>query len=215
LIESRRTRGAAPLAMFLAMLAACAPGDRDRERVEPATDPRAGTAGTDTLERADRDPRELSLEISISARELYVYRDGERSETHPVAVGQDEYPTPTGDYRIDRVIWNPEWVPPDSEWAADREDKAPGDPDNPLGPAQIVFDMPYSIHGTNQPESLGRAASHGSVRVSNEVVTELARKLMEAGGEIRPDEWYRDTRRNPTEMREVTLRDPVPLTIRD
>src|SRR5690606_20600861 len=39
----------------------------------------------------------LRLEIDVSERELRVYEDGELVETHPVAVGSAEYPTPTGD----------------------------------------------------------------------------------------------------------------------
>jgi murein L,D-transpeptidase YcbB/YkuD len=156
---------------------------------------------------------ELRLEISLAERELRVYRGERVVETHPVAIGQAEYPTPPGTYRIDEVVWNPEWIPPDSEWAEDRERKAPGDPDNPLGQAQLVFQRPYSIHGTDEIGSLGRAASHGSVRVSNEVATQLARMAMEAGGAARSEEWYRDAQEQRTQERTVMLPRPIPLRI--
>ena len=58
----------------------------------------------------------------------------------------------------------------------------PGDPENPLGRAQLVYSPPNTIHGTNAPESVGQAVSHGSIRVTNEVAMELAREVMEAGG---------------------------------
>jgi murein L,D-transpeptidase YcbB/YkuD len=155
----------------------------------------------------------LRLEISLAERELRVYRGERVVETHPVAIGQEEYPTPPGTYRIDEVVWNPEWIPPDSEWAEDRERKAPGDPDNPLGHAQLVFQRPYSIHGTRDTGSLGRAASHGSVRVSNEVATQLARMAMEAGGAARSEDWYREAQAQRTQERTVMLPQPIPLRI--
>ncbi|CAN5656737.1 hypothetical protein BH23GEM7_BH23GEM7_38080 [soil metagenome] len=156
---------------------------------------------------------DLRLELSQSERELYVYIDGERVATHPVAVGQPEYPTPTGQYGIHRVDWNSDWTPPDSDWSADREHKEPGDPDNPMGRARILYKGSYSIHGTDVIESLGEAASHGSIRVANEVAMELARLIMEYGGAARSESWYEEARVNPTEMRQVSIPDPVPLVI--
>jgi lipoprotein-anchoring transpeptidase ErfK/SrfK len=83
-------------------------------------------------------------------------------------------------------VWNPRWVPPREEgWAEDEKVSEPGAPDNPLGRAQLVYDAPRSIHGTDEPESLGKAASHGSIRVANSVATKLARMVMEAGGPAR------------------------------
>jgi murein L,D-transpeptidase YcbB/YkuD len=155
----------------------------------------------------------LRLEIDQSARELHVYLDGERIATHEIAVGEEEYPTPTGEFAIHQVDWNPDWTPPDSDWSADREFKEPGDPDNPMGRARLSYEGAYSIHGTEALESLGTAASHGSVRVANEVAMELARLVMEYGGAAREESWYAEARANPTEMREVRIPTPVPLVI--
>lgn len=156
----------------------------------------------------------LRLEIDVSERELRVYEGAELVETHPVAVGTSEYPTPTGSYSITQVVWNPEWIPPDSPWAEEEPPAAPGDPDNPLGRAQLVFDLPYTIHGTEDTGSLGKAASHGSVRVSNRVIVDLARRTMEAGGAPRPESFYDEVRRRRTEKRVIDLPQPVPLEIR-
>jgi len=111
-------------------------------------------------------------------------------------------------------VWNPEWIPPDSARAEDEEPPAPGDPDDPLGRAQLVFDLPYTIHGTDDTGSLGKAESHGSVRVSNRVIAELARRTMEAGGAARPESFYDEVDRRRTEKRVVELPRPVPLEIR-
>lgn len=157
----------------------------------------------------------LRLEISLADRRLYVYEDDQRVETHPVAIGQPEYPTPTGEYTISQVVWNPEWIPPDSPWAEEEESKAPGEEGNPLGRAQLVFNMPYTIHGTDDLDSLGKAESHGSIRVSNDVAISLGRRVMEAGGAHRPEGWVDEVLANPTEKQVVDLPSPVPLTIHE
>jgi lipoprotein-anchoring transpeptidase ErfK/SrfK len=158
---------------------------------------------------------DLRLEVDISARELHVYRNDRQVETHPVAVGTEEWPTPTGEWTIGQVVWNPRWIPPAQEWAEGEEEKEPGDPENPLGRAQLVYSPPNSIHGTIAPESLGQAASHGSIRVSNEVAMSLARMVMEAGGAQRDEAWYRRVRENRTERQDVSIPNPVPIRVRE
>jgi lipoprotein-anchoring transpeptidase ErfK/SrfK len=161
-----------------------------------------------------QDPQgEMSIEVDLSARELYVYRGGQRVETHQVAIGSSEWPTRTGEWTIEEVVFNPRWVPPEEEWAEDEDEVEPGDPENPLGKAQLVYDRPRSIHGTNAPESIGQAVSHGSIRVRNEVAVELARKVMQAGGATNGDDQIRQAEQNPTQSYTVNLTRPVPIRV--
>ena len=111
------------------------------------------------------------------------------------------------------MVWNPRWIPPEEEWAEDEEVSEPGDPDNPLGHAQLVYRAPNSIHGTNEPSSLGKAVSHGSIRVSNDVATKLAREVMEAGGAGKDEAWYRSARENRKERRDVAIPNPIPIRV--
>jgi lipoprotein-anchoring transpeptidase ErfK/SrfK len=105
---------------------------------------------------------------------------GDTIAQHAIAVGSAEWPTRTGQWTIGQVVLNPEWIPPTEEsWAKDADTSAPGDPNNPLGVAQLVYDLPRSIHGTNDPSSIGKAVSHGSIRATNEAVIALATLLME------------------------------------
>jgi lipoprotein-anchoring transpeptidase ErfK/SrfK len=156
---------------------------------------------------------DMRIEVNLAARELHVYRGGQRVATHGVAVGSEEWPTPTGEWSIGQVIFNPRWVPPDQEWAEDEEISEPGDPDNPLGRVQLVYDPPNSIHGTNAPESIGQAVSHGSIRVTNDVGEQLARQVMEAGGAHRDEAFFERARNNRTERVEVVIPDPVPISV--
>ena len=158
-------------------------------------------------------PPDLRLEVNVAERELYVYRNDQRIATHPVAVGTSEWPTRTGEWTIGQVVFNPRWTPPEEEWAKDEEVKEPGASDNPLGRAQLVYDAPRSIHGTNEPESLGKAASHGSIRIANSVAVQLARMVMESGGAGKDEAWYQNVRSNRKERVEVAIPNPIPIRV--
>lgn len=156
----------------------------------------------------------IRLEVSVSERQLRVFEGDEVVRSYPVAVGKAKYPTPRGRFAIRRMIWNPRWVPPDSEWAKDETAKEPGDPENPMGKVKIFFREPdYYIHGTDAEESLGRAASHGCVRMANSDAVELARLVMEHGGENRPPSWFKRIINFVRSTQEVRLSQPVPLRI--
>ena len=154
------------------------------------------------------------LEVDLSRRELYVYEGKELRHTYPVAIGKEGHRTPTGDMTIDRIIWNPDWVPPDSEWARDATRKAPGEPGNPMRGAKLFFRYPaYYIHGTNEPETLGEPASHGCLRMRTADVEQLAEWVQKAGGADRGERWFDQVRAMDTEMREVELPRAVPIEI--
>jgi hypothetical protein len=210
-------------ALAAAMLALGACGGND-EGAEPAGGGSAQTAPAQTVQVDSQQaqpapapalpPPDLRLEVNVAERELYVYRNDQRIATHPVAVGTSEWPTRTGEWTIGQVIFNPRWTPPtDESWAKDEEVKEPGAADNPLGRAQLVYDAPRSIHGTNEPESLGKAESHGSIRIANDVAVRLARMVMEAGGASRDESFFQQVRDNRRERVEVAIPNPIPIRV--
>jgi len=153
----------------------------------------------------------LRLVADLSARELHVYQGGSRTDSYPISVGKPGHETPTGEFSIHKIDWNPDWTPPDSEWAEGRTPKDPGEAGNPMGRVRMIYKPPYSIHGTDDLDSLGQAESHGSIRMANSDIIELARRVMAAGGEDRSSEWYERVHEDRTTMYEVELPDPVPL----
>lgn len=156
----------------------------------------------------------VRLEVDLSERTLSVYHGGELMNQFDVAVGEPEHPTPEGSFGIDRIIWNPDWVPPNVEWAEDETRTAPDDPDNPMVGAKLFFKYPdYYIHGTDAPHTLGSAASHGCIRMNPADVKNLGEFVQEHGGESRSDAWYERVQRNDHSKHEVTLPDPVSLKI--
>ena len=168
-----------------------------------------GAAGTISFEDAA-----VRMRIDISERKLYVEQNGSVIESYNVAVGTSEHPTPRGSYSVRRMIWNPRWVPPDSDWAKDEKVREPGDPKNPMGRVKIFFREPtYYIHGTNAESSIGTAASHGCVRMLNKDVIELARLLIDTtGAPIEPGLIQRLINR-VRQTREVRLHEAVPLRV--
>jgi lipoprotein-anchoring transpeptidase ErfK/SrfK len=179
----------------------------------------AGLAFASSRPAAETDPisfdvATLRMRIDLSERKLYVEENGDVIGSYNVAVGTAQHPTPRGSFSVRRVIWNPRWVPPESEWAKDERPREPGDPKNPMGRVKIFFQEPdYYIHGTNAEASIGTAASHGCVRMLNGDVIEVAKLLMDHGdAPIEPGLIQRLINR-VRQTREVRLADPVPLRI--
>ena len=154
------------------------------------------------------------IEVDLNARQLRVFDGPNQVGSYRVAVGSKEWPTQTGEWSITQVVWNPEWVPPkDEAWAEAKDPKKPGAPDNPLGRAQLVYDPPRTIHGTNEPQSIGKAVSHGSIRLANADVVKLARQLMEVTGVGKDESWYRRVQQRRTEKMVVDLPQRVPIRV--
>ena len=158
----------------------------------------------------------IRLVVDISERKLYIYHGGELRNTLDVAVGEPEHRTPKGAFTINRIIWNPAWVPPpNAEWAEDETKKAPNDPENPMVGAKLFFEYPdYYIHGTDTLQTLGTAASHGCIRMNPVDVMNLAELVQEHGGKSRSDAWYERVQRDDSDKHKVTLSDPISVEIR-
>ncbi len=120
--------------------------------------------------------------VNTRARALfYVDRPG-IAIRYGVAVGKEGFDW-AGVATIGRKLEWPTWTPPAqmirrkpelAEWA----DGMPGGPDNPLGARALYLfannrDTLFRIHGTNEPWSIGTAASSGCIRMLNEEVSDL------------------------------------------
>ncbi|CAN5499154.1 hypothetical protein BH18ACT16_BH18ACT16_09510 [soil metagenome] len=115
------------------------------------------------------------LLVRIGENKLYLYNDGEITNSWPVATGQPEYMTPTGLYSVTEKRYLPTWVNPAPDtWGADLPTEIPPGPGNPLGVRALNWSAPaIRFHGTEATYSLGYNASHGCVRMSNAEVTQL------------------------------------------
>lgn len=81
---------------------------------------------------------------------------------------------------------------------------------------KIFFQEPdYYIHGTDDVESLGSAASHGCLRMDPTEIAGLAKLIMEHGGQPRGENWFWRILHSRRQEQVVYLDNPVSLTIAD
>ena len=105
----------------------------------------------------------MRIVVDLSKRQLVVYRRGKPVLRATVAVGAPATPTPTGRYYVNQRL-------------------IASDPYGPWGPGAVGISAfsdvlqewsqggPIAIHGTNDPSSIGRAVSHGCIRLHNSVL---------------------------------------------
>jgi len=159
----------------------------------------------------------LELRADLRARILTASQGGSTLRTYSIAIGQPKYPTPPGIYMIRKIVWNPSWKPPPgSDWAKGKTEKGPGDPGNPMKVVKIFFKEPdYYIHGTDDVESLGGAESHGCLRMDPGEVADLAKMVMEHGGQPRGENWFWRVIHFRRQEQVVYIDEPVSLVISD
>jgi lipoprotein-anchoring transpeptidase ErfK/SrfK len=121
-----------------------------------------------------------TIVVWVDRNRLELY-DGFRVErTYDVATAKPGYVTPTGVWTIWDKRENPTWYNPALDsWGADLPAVVPGGPGNPMGTRAIYIDAPglIRIHGTTDPSSIGRYASHGCIRMHNEDVEDLFERI--------------------------------------
>jgi lipoprotein-anchoring transpeptidase ErfK/SrfK len=156
---------------------------------------------------------ELRLVVDRSERKVHVRRGDAVIMTRDVAVGKPGHATPLGSWEFTQVDINPDWTPPDSDWSRDAEYTPPGHADNPMGRARLIFNRPYSIHGTDALQSLGKAASHGSIRIANDHAIEIAELLLREGGSWQGNAWFHSMLADPTVMHQIELTNPIPIEV--
>jgi lipoprotein-anchoring transpeptidase ErfK/SrfK len=116
------------------------------------------------------------LVISIPDRKIALIEDGRVVKVYPVAVGKASTPSPYGTFHIASRVVNPTWYHPGKV-------VGPG-PANPLGTRWMGLGFKgYGIHGTNRPSSIGKAASHGCIRMRIADVEALF-ALVQVGDEV-------------------------------
>ena len=115
------------------------------------------------------------IEVDLSERRIDFFRNGRRILRTRAAIGKAGTPTPVGSYYVNQRL-------------------LAGDPSGPFGPGAIGISAfspvltgwtqggPIAIHGTNNPSSIGTAASYGCLRIENR----LARRMLYANPEGTP-----------------------------
>ncbi len=97
--------------------------------------------------------------MSLEDHKLALVEDGRVKRVYAVAVGKPATPSPVGTFTISRRVKNP-------TYHHDGKTVLPG-PGNPVGTRWMGLSIKgFGIHGTNEPKSIGKAASHGCIRMA-------------------------------------------------
>jgi lipoprotein-anchoring transpeptidase ErfK/SrfK len=104
--------------------------------------------------------------VSLEDRRLALVEDGKVKRVYTVAVGKPSTPSPVGTFTIGRRAMNPTY--------SHNGRVVPPGPNNPVGTRWMGLSIHgYGIHGTNEPNSIGKAASHGCIRMAKADLEEL------------------------------------------
>jgi len=99
-----------------------------------------------------------TIVVSLADRRLALLEDGVVARVYPVAVGKDTTPSPTGTFTIVTRVTDPTYY--------HNGKVIPAGPESPVGTRWMGLSQKgYGIHGTNEPRSIGKAASHGCIRM--------------------------------------------------
>ncbi|MGE5321693.1 MAG: L,D-transpeptidase [Actinomycetota bacterium] len=116
------------------------------------------------------DEHRREIIISIPDRRLALLEDGKLIRTYPIAVGTRWTPSPEGEFTIINHAVNPVYRHKGKEILPGKN--------NPLGDRWMGLSLKgYGIHGTNVPSSIGKAASHGCLRMARSDVEDLYNRV--------------------------------------
>jgi lipoprotein-anchoring transpeptidase ErfK/SrfK len=120
--------------------------------------------------------------VDTDARYLYFVLPGGEAIRYGIAVGEEAMAW-SGIATVGRMAEWPAWVPTEGEIERLTVPNyvSPG-PQNPMGARALYLfegnkDTLYRIHGTNQPEYIGQAISSGCIRMTNEDVIDLYKRV--------------------------------------
>jgi lipoprotein-anchoring transpeptidase ErfK/SrfK len=113
--------------------------------------------------------------VRTKANVLYLVLDGNSAVQYRVATAKKGFEW-RGQHRVSSKTTWPDWRPPEEmrKRRPELPDYMAGGPENPLGARALYLGSSiYRIHGTNEPKSIGKAASSGCIRMLNGDVSEL------------------------------------------
>ena len=113
------------------------------------------------------------IELDKGRKQLRALGENDRLlAVYPATIGSKSRPAPTGELKVTGVAKNPKYTyNPEYKFEGVKTDKPfdikPG-PNNPVGSVWIDLSKEgYGIHGTPEPDTVGKTASHGCVRLTN------------------------------------------------
>jgi lipoprotein-anchoring transpeptidase ErfK/SrfK len=156
--------------------------------VESETSARSDELTGGDVESTDLEPGDsrIWITVDVPAFRLTLWQNGMEVKTYPIGIGRKSFPLPIGPRKATEIVWNPDWIPPDSAWVASAKNVSPGerisadDPRNPLGKVKIRLGDAVLIHEARKPTDIGGLVSHGCVRMLPQDLYDLTEKIVAA-----------------------------------
>jgi lipoprotein-anchoring transpeptidase ErfK/SrfK len=130
----------------------------------------------------------IKITVDVPAFKLTLWQDDKEVISYHIGVGMKKFPIAIGEKKTTQVIWNPSWIPPNSDWVKEMSGIEPGkpilptDPRNPIGKVKIPLGGGYLIHQARSTKDLGNLVSHGCVRMLKTDLLDLADRIVAAYG---------------------------------
>lgn len=129
-----------------------------------------------------RAPPDVEVRVSVRRRAVRVYEGGRLVASYPATVGSSQFPNPRGAWRVASQVYAPDYRYDERYLRTGQRSphalRIPPGPNNIVGLVWLGLDKPgYGLHGTDEPETIGQAASHGCVRLTNWDAERLARRV--------------------------------------
>ena len=123
-----------------------------------------------------------SVKVDVKTNMLGVFEGDKIIAAYPVTVGSKQTATPIGEWKVRGVAKLPTFRHDEQMLKHGERSKnfhiLPPGPNNPVGVVWIALNKRgIGIHGTDDPNTIGQAASHGCIRLANWDVVRLAAKV--------------------------------------
>jgi lipoprotein-anchoring transpeptidase ErfK/SrfK len=153
--------------------------------LNPGADYAAGRTVTVTVPRPPPTGGEVTrIEVDRAARVVRAFdAAGKLAAVYPASVGSADMPAPSGTWAVRAVAPAPVYYYDPSrlnfgQAEAPGKLKVAAGPNNPVGSTWIDLTKDtYGIHGTPDPETIGKQQSHGCVRLTNWDAAELGKAV--------------------------------------
>jgi lipoprotein-anchoring transpeptidase ErfK/SrfK len=134
------------------------------------------------VQKSEAESAPVAIKIDSKTNMLGVFQGDKLIAAYPVTIGSAHTASPIGEWKVSRITKLPNFRYDKEMLQHGRRSGnfhlLPRGPRNPVGVMWIALNKKgIGIHGTNSPESIGRATSHGCIRLANWDVVRLATKI--------------------------------------
>ncbi len=149
---------------------------KSKKKPETAEEPLPAT--TTGLLTADQ----IAIKVDTRDNMLRLFEKGKLVAAYPVTIGSAQTESPLGEWKVKGIALLPDFrydlaFLKTGERGAKTYLLAPG-PNNPVGVIWVALNKPgIGLHGTSDPDAIGRSASHGCVRLANWDIARLATRV--------------------------------------